>query len=143
MIKFILPLYVDLPISKKARSAKNKKRLANGKPFNRYWLNLNQYRNWGRFLEHNIKESFEPIEKVDFKAERIKVSYHIERRGKPEYDVRNIDSIVDKYFMDWLVQEFYIPDDDFKHVCYGESDGENGCEENRVIATIEIVEEIG
>lgn len=140
MIKYILPLYVDLPISKKARSKRNKERLSKGLNHNRYWLSLNKYRNWSRFLEHEIKDAFEPIESQPFYGYKIKVTYFIERKGKVSFDTRNFDSIVDKYFMDWLVKKSYIPDDNFKHVCYGESDGKNGCEENRVIVTIEIME---
>jgi hypothetical protein len=140
---FILPLYVDLPISIKARSKKNLKRLADGKPFNRYWMNLNVYRNLGRMLEHKIKEAFYPVGIPEgFKAEKIRITYHIQRKGKVKFDIGNVFAIVDKYFLDWMVTAGYIPDDNLDHVDYGQITGENGCDENRVIAHIEILEEM-
>lgn len=127
MIEFILPTSVILP-----RKTKDDKRVA---------LNLNVYRNTKYMVNNQIKQLFRP-EKIEiFRAEKIRISYHVEKKSKRKYDIMNIVSVVDKFFLDWLVSHKMIPDDNLYHVDYGEITGSNGCKESRVIATIEIIKE--
>lgn len=136
---FYLPSYIDLPISPKARSKNNKKRLAEGKPFNRKYLNLNVYRNLDPFANDQMKKLFKPLSGELFKAEKIRISYYVEKKMKRLFDTRNISDVVDKFFCDWLVENECIPDDNFMHVCHGGDDGIYGCITDRVIATVEVL----
>ena len=137
--KFYLPSYIDIPISLKCRSKTNKKRLAEGKPWNRYYLNLNVYRNLHQHTENQLKKMFKPIKCERFEAEKIRITYFVEKKQKRLFDSRNITDIVDKYFCDWLVENKYIPDDNFMHVCHGGDDGIYGCVTDRVVATVEVL----
>jgi hypothetical protein len=104
-------------------------------------LNLNVYRNTC-FAENNqAKLYFSPIVFHNFKANKIEVSYHVEKRTKRKFDTMNIISVVDKFFLDWLVASGALPDDSFKNVSYGSITGENDCLEDRVIATINVIGE--
>jgi len=136
---FYLPTYIDFPISLKARSEKNKKRLAAGTPYNRKYLNLNTYRNLNFIVNNQMKQLFKPIQGELFKAEKIRITYFVEKKMKRLFDTRNITDIVDKFFCDWLVKNGYIPDDNFMHVCHGGDDGIYGCITDRVIATVEVI----
>ena len=136
---FFLPSYVDFPISLKARSEKNKKRLAAGKPFNRKQLNLNVYRNINFMVNNQMKQLFKPISGELFKAEKIRITYFVEKKMKRLFDTRNTSDVVDKFFCDWLVENGCIPDDNFMHVCHGGDDGIYGCVTDRVIATVEVL----
>ncbi len=120
---FILPLSVTLP-----RKTKADKKIM---------LNMNVYRNLHHSLNNQIKQSFKPILEEEFKSDKIKISYFVEKSTNRKFDTMNIVSIVDKFFLDWMVKSGYIPDDTFKNVSYGIIDGKNGCQHNRVIATIE------
>ena len=137
---FILPVYVDFPISPRARSEKNLKRLAAGKPYNRKWLNLNWYRNAHHHELSDAKLLFQPLEiPTHFTADKIKVSYSAERISCIKYDVMNVLSIVDKFFLDWLVIGNYIQDDNLNIVSYGSFEADNGNFSDRVIANVEIL----
>lgn len=123
--KFILPTSVILP-----RKTKDDKKIQ---------LNMNVYRNLNHFTNNQIKQEFRPIKIEIFRAEKIRISYFVEKRTKRIFDTRNITDVVDKYFLDWLVKMKMIPDDNFNHVCYGREDGINDCEHDRVVAMIEVI----
>lgn len=127
MIQFILPTSVILP-----RKTKEDKRVA---------LNLNVFRNTKPVVNNQIKQLFRPDKIEIFRATKIRISYHVEKKSKRKYDIMNIISIVDKFFLDWLVSNRMIPDDNLYCVDYGGTTGANGCEESRVIASIEIIKE--
>lgn len=138
---FELPLYIDIPISERARSEKNLKRIAAGKPYTRYWFNMNVYRNLHHHLEVKMKSEFRPLSIPEyFQAEQIRITYHINRNGRTSFDTMNVISIVDKYFLDWMVICGYLPDDSFKNVSYGGITGENQTIESKVIAEVEIIQ---
>ena len=122
---FYLPTFVMLP-----RKTKADKRIS---------LNLNIYRNLHPMVNNQVKQIFEPIKREVFKAEKIRISYYVEKKMRRLFDTKNITTVVDKFFCDWLVKSGYIPDDNFMHVCYGSEDGTMGCVTDRVIATVEIL----
>jgi hypothetical protein len=108
-------------------------------------LNMNVYRNLHHSVNHQIKKLFTPIEHdADFLCSQVsnprpvKISYVVEKKTKRKFDTMNIVSIVDKFFLDWMVENNYLEDDSFKHVSYGSIIGSNDCKYNRVIAYIEI-----
>jgi hypothetical protein len=138
--RFVLPVYVDFPISERARTQRNKDRFAAGKPYNRKWLNLNWYRNAHHHETAKAKTLFHPIEVPDFfKADRIKITYSAERKSNVLYDLMNVISIVDKFFLDWLVSHEYIPDDNRTIVFYGAPTAEGGNAYDRVIVDVEVL----
>ncbi|MCP4395538.1 MAG: hypothetical protein GY804_14920, partial [Alphaproteobacteria bacterium] len=91
-------------------------------------------------VNNQVKQEFKPINGEPFKAESIKISYRVEKRTKRKFDTMNVISVVDKFFLDWLVKEKYLPDDTFNNVSYGSITGTNQCDTDRVIAEIEIKE---
>jgi hypothetical protein len=130
--KFILPLAVYLP-----RKTKEDRKIM---------LNMNIYRNLHHSVNHQIKKLFTPellngqLRTELLKDPRpVKISYVVEKKTKRKFDTMNIVSIVDKFFLDWMVENNYLEDDSFKHVSYGSITGSNDCKYNRVIAYIEII----
>lgn len=122
---FILPMSVLLP----------RKRTANKKVM----LNLNYYRNMHYQINNDIKKYFKPDSLSAFRAEVIEISYTVYKTTKRKYDTMNIISIVDKFFLDWLVENNYLPDDTCLNVKYGSIEGKNDCSENKIIASIKIL----
>lgn len=110
------------------------------KPDREIMLNINNYRNWQFHLNNQLKQAFEPISGQGFSANKICISYQVEKRTKRKYDTMNIVSIVDKFFLDWLVKTGCLLDDNCNVVSYGSIEGRNDCEADRVIAKIEIIE---
>lgn len=123
--KFILPISVILP----------RKKVADKK----IMLNLNIYRNLHFQVNNQLKELFKPIALTHFKAEKIAITYLLEKTTKRKIDTMNVISIVDKFFLDWLVNNKYITDDTCKNVTYDHISGKNDCRENKVIAIVRII----
>ncbi len=63
---FELPISVMLP----RKRVKNKK----------VHLNMNQFVNYSRFTVNDAKQLFIPISMSEFKAEKIKISYYLEKK---------------------------------------------------------------
>ena len=103
---------------------------------------MNIYRNLHHAINNQAKLYFSPIEFSNFKANKIEVSYYVQKKTKRKFDTMNIISIVDKFFLDWLVASGSLPDDSFKNVSYGAIGGRNDCDHDRVIATIKVIERI-
>lgn len=81
----------------------------------RYYLNLNQYRNWHYQTNNKIKRTFkDQIEpQLDFKIKgKCKIEYNYYAPDKRKRDLMNIISVVDKYFQDALVERGCIEADD-------------------------------
>ena len=125
-IEYILPISVIVPM----------KRVADKK----YMLNMNNYRNWHHQVQSETKRLFKPISGKRFSANKVRISYQVEKTTKGIYDTMNIVSIVDKYFCDWLVNNACLKDDKCDIISYGYIEGHNDCEQSRVIAKIEILE---
>ena len=102
-MKFILPLYIEL------WKIKKKKILV--------WLNW--YRNAHYFEVNKVKKIYHQI--VKEKAgnikieERIYLIYKVYIKNK-RTDYHNIRSIIEKFFLDWLVENLNIKDDSFDYV---------------------------
>ena len=126
MITYILPISVTLPRKTKADK--------------KVMLNMNNYRNWHHQVQSATKRMFEPISGKGFSANKVRISYQVEKTTKQRYDTMNIVSIVDKFFLDWLVNNKCLADDKCDIVSYGYIEGRNDCEQSRVIAKIEIIE---
>ena len=127
---FILPDCVYLP-----RKTKEDKKVM---------LNMNVYRNLHNLVKAEIKRLFMPTSPCYgydpfFTAKKIEITYTVEKKSKRKYDTMNIISIVDKFFLDWLVDNGFIEDDTCLNVQYSKITGKNDCESNRVIAEIRIL----
>jgi hypothetical protein len=91
------------------------------KPPKKYWINKNQEHNWHPFVYNALKVEFcrvmdkaYPI--VGKIQTPIMVNYVVHYGRKCDFDVNNISSIVDKFFMDWLVTRGAIEDDCMRFV---------------------------
>lgn len=86
-------------------------------------ININWYRNAHHFTTSLVKRDFYPIGKiVKFHADKISVHYILVLNNNRKTDLMNWISVIDKFFMDWLVINNYIPDDNTKIVKHVEAD---------------------
>jgi hypothetical protein len=83
-------------------------------------LNLNNYRNAHHQTLNKAKVNFKnnlyaqhPELLTTVRASAVRVSYEIRPRDKRMFDTMNVISIVDKFFMDALVEAGVIPDDNY------------------------------
>lgn len=87
-------------------------------------LNLNTYRNLHYQVNNKAKRIFkkklldEYPELATIKAYRVNINYVIYPNNYRKFDTMNVISIVDKYFLDALVEIGCIPDDDYDYVRY-------------------------
>ena len=82
---------------------------------NKFYLNLNQYRNWHYQVNNKLKRIFkDQIEpQMDFVLKgKVKIKYEYYAPDKRRRDLMNIVSVVDKYFQDALVERGCIEADD-------------------------------
>jgi len=103
MIKVILPLYIDIP-----RKTKKDKR---------YYLNINGYRNWCYIVNNQIKKKFKNkiSSQLIFKLNKPKIEYKLFYKDKRNRDKMNIITVIDKFFMDALVESNCFKDDNDKN----------------------------
>jgi hypothetical protein len=87
-------------------------------------LNLNGYRNAHFQTLNNAKKNFKVLlyntypEILLIRAQSVIVQYKITPHNKRLFDTQNIISVVDKFFLDALVEAGTIPDDNYKVVTY-------------------------
>ena len=87
-------------------------------------LNLNGYRNAHFQTLNNAKKNFKVLlyntypEILLIRAQSVIVQYKITPHNNRLFDTQNIVSIVDKFFLDALVEAGTIPDDNYKVVTY-------------------------
>jgi hypothetical protein len=87
-------------------------------------LNLNTYRNAHFQTLNNAKKNFKILlyntypEILLIRAKSVIVQYKITPHNNRLFDTQNIVSIVDKFFLDALVEAGTIPDDNYKIVTY-------------------------
>jgi hypothetical protein len=87
-------------------------------------LNLNGYRNAHFQTLNNAKKNFKILlyntypEILLIRAQSVIVQYKITPHNKRLFDTQNIISVVDKFFLDALVEAGTIPDDNYKVVTY-------------------------
>jgi hypothetical protein len=88
-------------------------------------LNLNTYRNAHYQVLNNAKKNFKEIlyaeypELFKIRAQKVEVSYNIIPHNRIKFDTMNVISIVDKFFLDAIVEAGCIPDDNYHYVTYG------------------------
>ena len=106
MIKIMLPVFVI----KHYKTKKDKN----------IYINLNNYRNWNPFLEHEVKEIYQNIVIEKLGKEKIntpiKLYYTLYVWDKRLKDTNNVLTIVDKYVSDALVVWWYIEDDNYNFI---------------------------
>lgn len=104
-------------------------------------LYLNMNTNLDKFAYRDAKRLFEPLAiPKQFAATKIQISYLAEKPTKRRFDTLNVISLIDKFFLDWLVKNEYIPDDTCNNVEYKSITGANGTGRDRVLATITVLE---
>lgn len=90
----------------------------------KFSLNLNDYRNTHYQVLNKAKIIFKNQllinhpELYRIKASRVEIEYFIERCDNRIFDTKNIESIVDKFFCDALVESGCIHDDNYNYVTY-------------------------
>lgn len=90
----------------------------------KFVLNLNDYRNTHYQVLNKAKIIFKNQllinhpELYRIKADRVEIEYFIERCDHRIFDTKNIESIVDKFFCDALVEVGCIHDDNYNYVSY-------------------------
>jgi len=88
-------------------------------------LNLNDYRNCHHQTLNRAKIKFKEFlyaeypELYEIKAQGMVVSYDIRPVDRRMFDTMNIISVVDKFFLDALVDMGTLPDDNYQCVKYG------------------------
>jgi predicted lactoylglutathione lyase len=99
----------------------------------KFYLNLNQYRNWHYQANNQLKRIFKDqiSSQLDFKIKgKVHILYFYFAPDKRKRDLMNIISVVDKYFQDALVERNCIEADDTSvvteiHGVYSGIDKEN------------------
>lgn len=112
-MKITLPIHQEIVYKKKNK--KNK----------RFLVGLNRYRNAYHHESNNIKKQYHQMvkDKVWKKKfnERIYLKYEIYIKNR-RTDYHNIRSIIEKFFLDWLVVNGNIKDDWYDYVWGDESE---------------------
>ena len=108
-MKIIVPLSIIL-----AKSGQGKK----------YYLNLNNYRNWHYQVNNNLKKRFaeDLIDQLYRKKLKtpIVIKFYLYKGSRIRTDRSNILSIIDKYFCDALTHYKCIPDDNDDYIDHTE-----------------------
>ncbi|WAI96139.1 endodeoxyribonuclease [Vibrio phage vB_VhaP_PG11] len=82
-------------------------------------VNLNQYRNTHYQSLNKLKKEYKELVKPQVAKlnpmEVIRLSIHIYAKDKRKFDVGNVSSIHEKFFLDALVELGKLPDDDYEH----------------------------
>lgn len=83
-------------------------------PDKKYALNMNQMRNRNFIISNNLKQCYKELMKPYIshlpKLKNINIEYTI-YRGKNEPDIMNIWSVISKFFLDTLQEEWILEDD--------------------------------
>lgn len=114
--RLILPLYVG----GKVRVQRSGKRKTN----KRYWLTMNNYRNWHYQISNKIKVEFKSIVEpqvsilpdLSMMWGQIHLHYIYFPPNRAARDLMNVVSVVDKFFQDALVECGKLEDDDLSIV---------------------------
>jgi Holliday junction resolvase RusA-like endonuclease len=98
-----MPLYIEL----------------NGK---KRHINLNNYRNWHRFLSNNIKQNYSDLACAKLRLhknkqyQKIKLEFTYYKPTKAKRDRANILCVTEKFFCDAMTKVGMIPDDNDDHI---------------------------
>lgn len=89
---------------------------------NKFSINMNDYRQKGSkfFILNKAKQNYhlalkEQISKLPNLQYPIRCAYRVYKSSTREFDVNNVCSIADKFFMDALVEYGKLPDDNYKY----------------------------
>lgn len=81
----------------------------------KYYINMNQYRNWRFAVSNAIKIEYKNIVSTQFTNLKlscpIKLTFTLHRNDKRKGDRANVLSIHEKFFCDALVESGCLPDD--------------------------------
>lgn len=100
----------------------------------RFILNLNVYRNTYYIVLNQAKSLYSEVMEEQIKAlpemDKIKVTFTVYPKTRRLTDIPNVCIIHDKFFMDALVHDGKLVDDNYKYHCestykFGEVDKEN------------------
>lgn len=124
------PLYI-----RTAKSEKGKK----------YYLNLNQYRNWHYQVNNAIKQKYcermkDQLEGLKLKTP-ISLKFTLWRKDKRVGDRANVLSVIEKFFCDALVEYGCLADDNDEFIS-GQVYETGGIDRDNPRVTIEITETI-
>lgn len=92
----------------------------------KFALNLNVYRNAHYqilnkakiIFKNQLLANYPEIKKIKGLTGKVRVNYNIIPNNKRKFDTMNVISIVDKFFLDALVEFGCIPDDNYNYVLY-------------------------
>ena len=104
MVTIVLPIYYEQQFKTK--------------PSRRFLVGLNWYRNAHHMLTNLVKRHYHELTAIamgENKFNRIRVTYRV-YAGRSGTDGHNIRAIIEKYFMDGLVNCGAIPDDSVEYV---------------------------
>lgn len=74
-------------------------------------LNFNWYRNAHFFVKNTVKQLYAPFPYSSFEAKKISIAYRMIWNNKRRTDFMNWITVADKFFLDYLTENGYIPDD--------------------------------
>lgn len=84
----------------------------------KYYINLNNYRNWHFQVSNKIKQKYKEIISEQIKDNifpwKIQLSYQLFQKDNRRIDKWNILSITQKFFLDSLTENWCIVDDNDK-----------------------------
>lgn len=105
-VEITAPLYVDLP---RKRGHK------------RYYLSMNNYRNWKGFESNQVKQTFKELiypllEGVGSLKTPVKATFTFYAPDKRRRDLSNFCSVVEKFMDDVMTAWGVIPDDDTRYL---------------------------
>lgn len=134
--KLILPLTVVYSVRKR-----------DGKE-NKFSINLNDYRQKGTkfFILNSAKQIFheqvkEQIDSINKLKHPIRCNYTVYKKDSRKFDVNNVCSIADKFFMDALVEYGKLEDDNYEYYLgFGETNF-GGIDRENPRIEVEIYEE--
>lgn len=109
----------------------------------KYYINLNNYRNWHYIVNNNLKKLYKKIAwsyiyKLKFEK-RITIEFVLWRADKRSGDRSNVLSIHEKFFCDALTTSKCIPDDNDKYI-YSTSYRTGGIDKDNPRVDIHITE---
>ena len=98
-----MPLYIVMGVKKKKK----------------FYLNLNQYRNWHYQVSNNLKIAYKDMAHPyikDLSFQKVKLSFILYKGSKRKMDRSNVLCIHEKFFCDALVESGCMPDDNDDYI---------------------------
>ena len=92
-------------------------------------------------LLNKTKRAYFPTKIAPFKAKKIHVDYTLHLSSARKTDLMNWERTADKYFLDWLVDMGYIPDDNCTNYCSMSAVAiiDNTIEESYIVAEVTVL----